>query len=69
MALPKFDVRGGARPRSIILLSGFKPGRDSKDGARPQVLVQAEDKLQQSAKRYPDAVAFGFTGGKWIPAA
>jgi len=31
--------------------------------------VDEEDKLQQAAKRNPDAVAFGYVAGEWIAAA
>jgi hypothetical protein len=31
--------------------------------------VDEEDKLQQVAKRNPDAVAFGYVAGEWIAAS
>jgi hypothetical protein len=66
MACPKIEVRG----KRVILLSGF---HDTVDAARPQVLVDADvneaDELRQSARLHPDAVAFGFVAGRWVPAA
>ena len=65
MALPKIVVRG----KQIILLSGFKDGAYDGSGNRHAVLVDAEDKLRQAAKRNPDAVAFGYISGQWIASA
>ncbi|WP_144061239.1 hypothetical protein [Hyphomicrobium denitrificans] len=33
------------------------------------VEIEALQELQRSAKKNPDAVAFGYVMGKWIPAA
>ncbi|HEX5931800.1 MAG TPA: hypothetical protein VFY74_08655 [Methyloceanibacter sp.] len=64
MALPKIVLRG----RKIILLSGFKNG--ARENNKPEALVvDAEDKLRQAAKRHPDAVAFGYVAGEWVAAA
>jgi hypothetical protein len=67
MACPKIEVRG----KRVILLSGF---HDTFDAARPQVMladadVNEADELRQSARLHPDAVAFGFVAGRWVPAA
>lgn len=67
MACPKIEVRG----KRVILLSGF---RDGVDAARPSVVikdgdVKSADQLQQSARLHPDAVAFGYVAGRWVPAA
>jgi hypothetical protein len=67
MACPKIEVRG----KRVILLSGF---RDTVDAARPTVLIEdadvkSADQLRQSARLHPDAVAFGFVAGRWVPAA
>jgi hypothetical protein len=67
MACPKIEVRG----KRVILLSGF---HDTVKSARPQVVLGADDvkeaaQLQQSARLHPDAVAFGFIAGRWVPAA
>jgi hypothetical protein len=65
MALPKIVLRG----RQIILLSGFKDGEMDAATKRRGVIVDAEDKLKQAAKRNPDAVAFGFVAGEWVASA
>ncbi|MFN3624268.1 MAG: hypothetical protein ACK4TP_09435 [Hyphomicrobium sp.] len=66
MACPKIEVRG----KRVILLSGF---HDVVRAARPQMLddanVKEVDELRQSARLHPDAVAFGFVAGRWVPAA
>jgi hypothetical protein len=67
MACPKIEVRG----KRVILLSGFHDGVSS--GRASVVIkdrdVKSVDLLQQSAKRHPDAVAFGYVAGRWVPAA
>jgi hypothetical protein len=67
MACPKIEVRG----KRVILLSGF---HDTVKSARPQVVLDDTDvkqaaELQQSARLHPDAVAFGYVAGRWVPAA
>jgi hypothetical protein len=67
MACPKIEVRG----KRVILLSGFN---DTVKAARPQVVlgesdVKEADGLRQSARLNPDAVAFGYIAGRWVPAA
>ena len=63
MALPRIVVRG----KEIIVLSGFKSQETSKSVCG--LVVDDEVKLQQAAKRNPDAVAFGYVAGEWIAAA
>jgi hypothetical protein len=65
MALPKVVLHG----RKIILLSGFKD--ETKDASKSvcAVVVNAQNKLREAAKRDPNAVAFGYAAGKWIAAA
>ncbi len=67
MACPKIEVRG----KRVILLSGF---HDTVKAARPQVVlgeadVKEADGLRRSAGLHPDAVAFGYIAGRWVPAA
>lgn len=66
MACPKIEVRG----KRVILLSGF---HDAVKAARPQVIAESDvkelDELRQSARLHPDAVAFGYVAGRWVPAA
>lgn len=64
MALPKIVMRG----RKIILLSGFKDASE-ETSPRRSLVVDAEDKLRQAAKKDPDAVAFGYIAGQWIASA
>ena len=67
MACPKIEVRG----KRVILLSGF---HDTVGAARPTGMIEdadvkSADQLRQSARLHPDAVAFGFVAGRWVPAA
>jgi hypothetical protein len=67
MACPRIEVRG----KRVILLSGFAK---TVDAAHASVVVRdadvtAAEQLQQSALRHPDAVAFGYVAGRWVPAA
>lgn len=65
MALPKIVVRG----RQVILLSGYKDGEMDAATKRRSLIVDAEEKLKQAAKRNPDAVAFGYVAGEWVASA
>lgn len=67
MALPRIVLRG----RKVILLSGFKDVPENKKGrsVKHRLVVDAEDKLKQAAKRNPDAVAFGYVAGEWVASA
>lgn len=51
--------------KTVILLNG---ARSEKKTGRT-VDVQAPDKLLETARRNPDAVAFGFVSGSWVAAA
>lgn len=67
MACPKIEVRG----KRVILLSGF---HDVVKAARPQVVLNDADVkeaagLRRSTVLHPDAVAFGYVAGRWVPAA
>ncbi len=67
MACPKIEVRG----KRVILLSGYHASINS---ARPAVEIKEDDvkaaeELRQSARLHPDAVAFGYVAGRWVPAA
>jgi preprotein translocase subunit YajC len=67
MACPKIEVRG----KRVILLSGF---HGTVDSARTAVVIKDADvnsaeELRQSARLHPDAVAFGYVAGRWVPAA
>jgi hypothetical protein len=67
MACPKIEVRG----KRVILLSGYHA---SVTATRSVVEikdadVKAAEQLRQSARLHPDAVAFGYVAGRWVPAA
>lgn len=49
----------------VILLNGAKP--EKKTGRA--IDVQAPDKLLETARKNPDAVAFGFVSGCWFASA
>jgi len=67
MAYPTVEIIG----KKVILLSGYQ--RCTQVGLekikRDAVVIEEIGKLQQSASKNPDAVAFGYTAGRWIPAA
>ena len=51
--------------KSVFLLTGAKATR-RKDRT---VEVEAPEKLLETARRNPDAEAFGFVSGSWVAAA
>lgn len=67
MACPTIKVLG----KSVILLSGFRDVL--KDTKSVRVIksddIKSAEALSTSAKRNPDAVAFGYVAGRWVPAA
>jgi len=67
MAYPTVEIIG----KTIILLSGYQ--RCGQVGSEKiklgSIVIQEMKKLRQSASKNPDAVAFGYTAGRWIPAA
>ena len=72
MAYPALEVRG----RRIILVSGYErmdanEQRDSRSGraASQEIAVLDWDRLVEAAKANSDAVAFGYTAGRWVAAA
>lgn len=67
MSCPSIEVRG----RRVLLLSGF---HDTVKAARAKSVLDETDvkeagALHQLARLHPDAVAFGFVAGRWVPAA
>ena len=55
--------------KKIILLSGYKrTSKIGKIGLRSLKITEVK-KLRQATSRHPDAVAFGHTAGRWLPAA
>jgi len=67
MACPKIEVRG----KRVILLSGFRNALSGTSGARviKSDDIRSAEQLSTSAKKHPDAVAFGFVAGRWVPVA
>lgn len=65
MTCPKFSLRG----KTIILLSGFRSRPIAGGKAHRKVpKIEAVKQLRQSASRHPEAVAFGYVAGRWLPA-
>jgi hypothetical protein len=54
--------------KSVFLLTGTK-SRPRKCGTATTFEVEAPEKLLETARRNPDAVAFGFVAGSWVAAA
>jgi hypothetical protein len=67
MACPTVEIIG----KKIIVLSGYR--RCKQVGFENinlgSIAIQEMGKLRQSVSKNPDAVAFGYTAGRWIPAA
>jgi hypothetical protein len=65
---PIVDVIG----RKVLLLSGYrtllKTGSPQRSGPEP-IRIEALEDLRRSAIKNPDAVAFGYVAGRWVPAA
>ena len=62
------SVRTVVLGKPVFLLTGAK-SRKSKDRASSALEVEAPEKLLETARRNPDAVAFGFVAGSWVAAA
>ncbi|MGE0211329.1 MAG: hypothetical protein AB7S41_06515 [Parvibaculaceae bacterium] len=61
MAYPTLEVAG----RTIIVLQSLEDG-DGRDERREN---EAFGAVREAARRHPDAVAFGYFDGTWVPAA
>jgi len=61
MKFPTIELQG----RKVILLSGVRT--DKRTGET--VFLASRDKLLDAFSHNPDAVAFGFTSGRWVAAA
>ena len=66
MAYPQIDLPA----KRVILLSGF---RDEVGAHRSKIIgadeIEQIQDLRRSALRHPDAVAFGYVRGTWVPVA
>lgn len=62
------SVRTVVLGKPVFLLTGAK-SRKSKGNVSAALEVEAPEKLLETARRNPDAVAFGFVAGSWVAAA
>jgi hypothetical protein len=62
------SVRTVVLGKPVFLLTGARPRR-AKESSAFALDVEAPDKLIETARRNPDAVAFGFVAGSWVAAA
>lgn len=62
------SVRTVVLGKPVFLLSGTRLRR-SQENASSTFVVEAPEKLLETARRNPDAVAFGFVAGSWVAAA
>ncbi|MFA5956887.1 hypothetical protein [Hyphomicrobium sp.] len=62
------SVRTVVLGKPVFLLTGAWP-RKSKGSAAAALEVESPEKLLETARRNPDAVAFGFVAGSWVAAA
>jgi hypothetical protein len=53
--------------KPVYLLTGTIPARNRRLGQPFE--VESPDKLLETARRNPDAVAFGYVSGSWVAAA
>jgi len=67
MAKPTVEIIG----KKIILLSGYQrcPQIGSEGAKLGSIVIREMRELRQAAVKNPDAVAFGYTAGRWMPAA
>ena len=65
MACPAVEIAG----KKIFLLSGYQRLPLGETNKSRSVQIQAVEKLKESPSDNPDAVAFGYLAGKWVPAA
>ena len=61
MTFPTIELNGKIR----ILLSGI----DKEKTTEKSVSLQSPEQLLQVVRKNPDAVAFGYTSGRWVAAA
>ncbi len=62
------SVRTVVLGKPVFLLTGAR-SRHAKGHASAALEVEAPEKLLETARRNPDAVAFGFVAGSWVAAA
>lgn len=59
------SVRTVLLGKHVFLLTGTKASQKKEK----RFEVEAPDKLLETARRNPDAVAFGYVAGSWVAAA
>lgn len=65
---PTIEITG----RRVFLLSGFRTllkTRSPKRFTPGSFKIDDLEDLRRSANKHPDAVAFGYVAGRWVPAA
>jgi hypothetical protein len=67
MSFPTIEIEG----KKVVLLSGYQRSPQIGSARVKPGAIEVEDlqRLLQSANENPDAVAFGYTSGRWVPAA
>ncbi|HML29015.1 MAG TPA: hypothetical protein PKE16_09275 [Hyphomicrobium sp.] len=63
------SVRTVVLGKPVFLLTGAKPRKSGEKTVAVAFDVEAPEKLIETARRNPDAVAFGFVAGSWVAAA
>ena len=68
MACPTVEIVG----KTVILLNGFHKlpwaaGKLLSESG--SIKIEALERLRKSTTDHPDAMAFGFVAGRWVPAA
>lgn len=63
------SVRTVVLGKPVFLLTGAKPRKSKENNVAVALDVEAPEKLLETARRNPDAVAFGFVAGSWVAAA
>lgn len=63
------SVRTVVLGKPVFLLTGAKPRKSKEKTFAGTLDVEAPEKLLETARRNPDAVAFGFVAGSWVAAA
>jgi hypothetical protein len=68
------SVRTVVLGKHVFLLTGTRPRRSKESLSMAFAMsaaleVEAPEKLIETARRNPDAVAFGFVAGSWVAAA
>jgi hypothetical protein len=62
------SIRTTVLGKPVFLLTGAR-SRKIKGSSASSLEVEAPEKLLETARRNPDAVAFGFVAGSWVAAA